>query len=235
MYHDIVLSEKSISGFQNESAFMYKVSADKFEEQVKSLSGKNVVFTFDDGGSTFHTEAAPILERYGKKGIFFISTKYIGAPGFMTKEQIKDLDDRGHIIGSHSHSHPVDISQLKRDQIKEEWANSISILSEILGKKVTIGSIPNGYDSNEVVEAALAAGIIELHTSKPTNNIKIYKGVKMVGRYVVHRDTASQYVISIICNRITRGKLYVKWMVFKMVKLLLGRSYDKIKSLIVNK
>ena len=89
MYHDIVTKTDKSSGFQNDSAFQYKVEESAFEEQVKALQGKDVVFTFDDGGESFLTKIAPILEKYGFKGVFFISTKYIGTQGFLTKEQVK--------------------------------------------------------------------------------------------------------------------------------------------------
>ena len=51
MYHDIVTKNDKSSGFQNKNAFQYKVEECAFEEQVKALQGKDVVFTFDDGGN----------------------------------------------------------------------------------------------------------------------------------------------------------------------------------------
>ena len=76
-----------------------------FKEQAKVLQGKDVLFTFDDGGVSFVTKAAPILEKYGHKGVFFVSTKYIGTPGVLSAGQVKELELRGHVVGTHSHSH----------------------------------------------------------------------------------------------------------------------------------
>lgn len=104
MYHDIVTRDDKSSGFQNESAFQYKVNEKDFEKQVKALRGKDVIFSFDDGGVSFITEAAPILEKYGFKGFFFISTKYIDTPGFLSREQVKCLAEHGHCVGSHSYT-----------------------------------------------------------------------------------------------------------------------------------
>ena len=72
MYHDIVTFADKGSGFQNESAFLYKVDELQFEEQVKKTQGDEVLFSFDDGGESFYTKAALILEKYGMRGIFFI-------------------------------------------------------------------------------------------------------------------------------------------------------------------
>ena len=86
MYHDVFVHDTNESGFQRERDLPYKMNASMFERHVKSISdycesthqSKNhVVFTFDDGGKSFHQVIAPILEKYGFKGIFFITTKYI--------------------------------------------------------------------------------------------------------------------------------------------------------------
>ena len=88
MYHDVYKQSGTESGFQNESAFQYKISEEEFESHVKEISkycvnnNVDVLFTFDDGGISFLTIIAPILEKYNQKGIFFISTQYIDTPLF---------------------------------------------------------------------------------------------------------------------------------------------------------
>lgn len=233
MYHDIVTASDKTSGFQNESAFMYKVDVTKFEEQVKSAQGSDTVFTFDDGGLSFLNEAAPVLEKYGIKGVFFISTKYIDTTGFLTATQVKELELRGHIIGSHSHNHPVNMAVLDRDELLFEWKESVRILSDILSHPVTIASIPNGYDSNEVIDTAYEAGITELHTSKPTDKEEIRNGCKLVGRYVVHDNMTNEYVASVIKDPTIRKKLYRRWQLINVAKMILGSSYNKVKMLLV--
>jgi peptidoglycan/xylan/chitin deacetylase (PgdA/CDA1 family) len=230
MYHDIVTSDDKGSGFQNENAFMYKVNLSSFEEQVAALKDCDVKFTFDDGGESFITNAAPILEKYGKRGIFFISTKYIGTKGFLSKEQVKELYDRGHQIGSHSHTHPANISLLNKQDIYEEWKMSIYLLSEILGDKVSTASIPNGYDSKDVVDAASRVGIKYLYTSKPTDKEKQKKDVILYGRYVVHSSTNTKDVVSIVSSKIKRVSMYAQWRALEAIKLVLGNKYDKFKS-----
>ena len=235
MYHDIVTTIDNKTGFQNPSAFQYKVDVAKFEEQVKAAQGTNTIFTFDDGGVSFYTEAAPILEKYGKKGIFFISTKYLNTPGFLASEQVKSLDSRGHVIGSHSHSHPTNMSMLNKSEILFEWKESVHILSELLGHPVTIASIPNGYDSNEIIDAACKVGIIELHTSKPIDNEKWHNGCKLVGRYVVHENMTNEYVRKLLINSYIRKGIYWRWLLVSIVKKILGNKYDKVKMLLLRR
>ena len=235
MYHDVVKEDDRSSGFQNDSAFQYKVSEKDFDEQVKALSGLDVDFTFDDGGVSFLTVAAPVLERYGRRGIFFIATDYIDTPGFLTKEQVSELHRRGHIIGSHSHSHPANLSKMTSIEIDKEWAYSVKILSGIIGREISTASIPNGNGSKRVIEYAKRAGIQDLYTSEPTNIVKKQGNLVLHGRFVVHNDSAIEEILRIATDEKYRKSRHRKWVVIGMAKRLLGTFYKPIKSLVVKK
>lgn len=235
MYHDIVTTNDKTSGFQNESAFQYKVDEPAFEEQVKALKGKNVVFSFDDGGVSFYTKAAPILERYGFKGVFFISTSYIGTPGFLTEAQIRDLAERGHEIGSHTHTHPQDISKLSREEIQIEWKLSYDKLVSIVGDKITTASIPNGNSSQIVLGEAVNNGFTDLYTSQPTTKVREKKKYRIIGRYVVHSNMTTQEVVNIATSNGTQFKMSVKWHLLNIIKIILGTSYKTIKLKVIKK
>lgn len=234
MYHDIVTRSDKSSGFQNENAFQYKVEDSVFEKQVKALQGKDVTFSFDDGGISYITKAAPILEKYGRKGVFFISTKFIGTPGFLTSEQVKELADRGHIIGSHSHTHPEIFTQLKKDEIRDEWKKSFDILSGILGMNDMPLSIPNGYASKMIMEEAVKVGYTDIYTSEPTTKIHQFQKHNVIGRYVVHDGMTTQDVLRIVESKSTRMKMAVKWSVLNIVKAVLGSSYDVVKAKVLH-
>ena len=234
MYHDILTRSDKSSGFQNDNAFQYKVEDSAFEEQVKALQGKDVTFTFDDGGVSFITKAAPILEKYGRKGVFFISTKFIGTPGFLTSEQVKELADRGHIVGSHSHTHPEIFTQLKKDEIRNEWKKSFDILSGILGMNDMPLSIPNGYASKMIMEEAVKVGYTDIYTSEPTTKIHQFQKHNVIGRYVVHDGMTTQDVLRIVESKSTRMKMAVKWSVLNIVKAVLGSSYDVVKAKVLH-
>ena len=51
---------------------------------------------------------------------------------FMSEFHLKKLNELGHLIGLHSHSHPVLLEDLPYNEQKKEYENNISILSEIL-------------------------------------------------------------------------------------------------------
>ena len=233
MYHDIVVSDDKTSGFQNASAFQYKLDEKAFEEHVEALTGKDVVFTFDDGGVSFLTKAAPILEKHGRKGIFFISTKYIGTSGFLDVKQIQELSRRGHAIGSHTHTHPGIFTKLSSDEIENEWSQSYTILREILGDVEFSASVPNGYASSMVLDMANRCGFKKIFTSQPTTEEMDGNGYTVIGRYVVLNGMTGDDVLRIVTNRGYRLKLSAKWHILNMLKRILGSSYDTVKAKIM--
>lgn len=239
MYHCVYSEDRAESGFQNKSAFQYKLSVWDFEEQVRTICNycdfkklnKNLIeFTFDDGGVSFYTVIAPILEKYNLRGVFCISTKYINTPLFLTDSQILELHKRGHIIASHTHSHPVNLANLNEKAIFDEWVESKQYLENIIGSEVLIASIPNGYGGETVNRQANKAGYRTLYTSKPTVKIVESLGIKVLGRYVIHDSMSTDYVLSIITNSFLRKKLYFRWQILNILKFLLGDFYSKLKN-----
>ncbi len=236
MYHDVYFKSTNESGLASD---LYKLSVDVFEKQVaiiktleKSISG-TVLLTFDDGGSSFYFPISQILDKYDLKGYFFVATKYINKNGFLTEEQIKDIESRGHVIGSHSHTHPDNISTLSQIEIVNEWCESVQILTRILGHPVVMASIPNGYSSNTVLDAAQKAGIRQLYTSKPSCKIQKYKDMQLIGRYVILKGMTEDDVVQLIVSRRKRIFLWLKWAALSVPKFILGKQYEVVKQKIL--
>ena len=101
----------------------------------REIAGAPPVFlTFDDGGVSCHAPIGGMLEQFGWRGHFFITTSRIGTPGFLSEAQVRDLHRRGHVIGSHSHTHPTRMAALAPDRMESEWRQSLAHLAEILGE-----------------------------------------------------------------------------------------------------
>jgi peptidoglycan/xylan/chitin deacetylase (PgdA/CDA1 family) len=194
------------------------------------ISPVPVLLTFDDGAETAYLIAAEELERHGWRGHFFVVTKWIGRPGFLDVEQIRSLHARGHVIGSHTHSHPRRMSELEWADMLWEWSESCAALSDILGEPVTVASVANGFYSRRVAEAAAAAGIEILFNSEPTPDVDIVDGTLVLGRYSVHRKTHPGF-----SGAVAAGKLWPRWrqaqcwQFKKMLKSVAGRPYASIR------
>ena len=62
--------------------------AKAFETKTRVWTGSKpaVLFTFDDGRESNYRVAAPLLESYGGRGIFFVPAKFIGLTGAAAKD-----------------------------------------------------------------------------------------------------------------------------------------------------
>ena len=244
MYHDVYADDTSESGFQNVGAMPYKVTRKAFEQQValihdycqeKGIDKSNISFTFDDGGRSFLYIVAEVLERYGFWGTFFIATAYIDTAGFLTKDEVIELRKRGHLIGTHSHTHPERMDTLQVTKLHEEWAVSCSILSKILDEPVSMASIPNGFSSKAVLQAMIDNGITLIYDSTPTTKKRPYKGVTVVGRYAVTNDMSPESVLNILKSPSKRGLISLRYGVLKLAKMILGDSHLRIRDLLLKK
>lgn len=237
MYHDVYISHGKESGLASD---LYKLDAKQFESQLKTLcelkrQNIDVELTFDDGGSSFYSPIAELLDKYGFKGVFFIATTYINTPSFVTESQLLEMEQRGHVIGSHSHSHPENLASLSKEEINSEWLDSVNCLASILGHEVEIASIPNGYISNDVIEGAKKAGIRDLYTSEPSTSIKTVSGITTHGRFVVLNNTTIGELRNICTNDLYRKKMLLKSKVLSIPKLILGSKYETVKNLLITK
>lgn len=242
MYHDVYCQDTSESGFQNSTALKYKVSLQDFDLQIKAvndylrerkLPSSTVEFTFDDGGVSFITVVAYVLEKYGFRGKFFISTGFIGQKGFMNADQIRELENRGHSVGSHSHSHPERMISLSEQEILEEWNISQVILEGVLGHRPSIASIPNGYSSRIVLDAMIKAGIFEIYTSDPTSKVTIYNTAVVKGRYALTNSDTAITVLAIVSSSFLRLKKYIRHSILNFTKAILGDNYLFIRKLLI--
>lgn len=70
-----------------------------------TLEKPGIILSFDDGLLNNYEYAAPLLEKYGFTGWFFVSTGLADGVEYMTYDDMKDLVRRGHVIGCHTYSH----------------------------------------------------------------------------------------------------------------------------------
>jgi len=170
----------------SQDARSYIVPLQKFKEQIKMLAdsgyhtilpdqlyaylttgaalpAKPIMITFDDGDEEQYDLGAPELEKYGFKGVFFIMTTSIGRKGFkhyMDSKQIKELSDRGHVIGAHTWDH----HNVKKYQ-GEDWVTQVEKpnkkLMEITGKPVRYFAYPFGLWNEQAVPELKKRGYLQ--------------------------------------------------------------------------
>lgn len=119
-----------------------------------------VEFSFDDGFK-LDMKVADILEEYGVRGIFYVVIDWIGEPGFLTWDQIKELEARGHKIGSHTMSHPPDLKMLFEEELFYEISNSKDVLEAVLNHPISSFCYPRGRGDARVRATVAQAGYAE--------------------------------------------------------------------------
>ena len=124
-----------------------------FDEQFnKPKSKKEILITIDDAFESFYTEAWPYLKENKIPFILFVSTEPVGKRGYMTWEQIKEVEKSNFAkIGHHSHTHEylIDVSN-EKFILDIETANKIFIRE--LGYIPSLFSYPFGEYSRFMKE-----------------------------------------------------------------------------------
>ena len=116
----------------------------------KALPDKPVLITFDDTRLDQFTAALPELDKHGFKAAFFIMTVSLGKPGYMSKEQVKQLADEGHTIGSHTYDHK-NVKTYTVDDWVDQVQKPSKQLQTITGKPVEYFAYPFGLWDKEAI------------------------------------------------------------------------------------
>jgi peptidoglycan/xylan/chitin deacetylase (PgdA/CDA1 family) len=251
MYHDVIPdgAPTDYSGFPGASAAAYKLALSHFKKHLSEVNGarsqlasvgktideviaygkspkSHALITFDDGGVSAITHIAPLLESLGWRGHFFVPTDFIDRPGFLTTGQIADLDRRGHVVGSHSSSHPLRMADLDPELLRREWRQSLDALAHIVGHAVDIASVPGGFYSRNVGLAAQAAGVRVMFTSEPEQTFRSLGSLTLVGRYALVQSDPPTYARDLVIGAGWKlQRQWLSWNAKKAVKRVAGRPY----------
>jgi peptidoglycan/xylan/chitin deacetylase (PgdA/CDA1 family) len=249
LFHDVYVTDPAESGFNSRAADRYKLSASDFDAQLDAIAALRTdapavvggrgdirlkpdstpwLLTFDDGGVSYHTLIADRLEARGWRGHCFVSTDLIGRRGFLEASQIRELDARGHVIGSHSASHPARFSACTAAQMAREWRDSRARLEDLLGHAVHTASVPGGYFSAAVARAAADAGVTVLFNSEPVTSVRVAP-ISVLGRFTIrHGDAPDAAMRYLAPAPWSRSAAWIDWNAKALVKPLLGPAYSRV-------
>jgi peptidoglycan/xylan/chitin deacetylase (PgdA/CDA1 family) len=253
-YHDVVSGDAwAQSGFPGADAATYKLSLAGFVQHLDAVasarvhvcndarelvggvaSARPVLWTFDDGGASYALHVADALEQRGWRGHVFMTTGQVGSRGFLSAADLRDLHRRGHVIGTHSRTHPAWISALAASVVGEEWRVSLEDLEDVLGERVTVGSVPGGFFSPMVARQAALHGIRTLFTSEPTTRSATIDDCTIIGRFTLRRGHSASYVSRLVAPAPTaRAGQWFAWNARKVAKRLAGPVYRALRERIL--
>lgn len=130
----------------------------------EDIPEKSVLISFDDGKGIVYDNACPILEEFGYTATLFINSSTIGGDGFMTWEELSELNERGYDIAAHTCNHE---NLIKREgKAESEYEQMVN--SELRDCKAAIEehvdtdciglAYPYGTYTDYVVDATKDAG-----------------------------------------------------------------------------
>ncbi len=146
-----------------------------FEEAVTLIEKKTQVnqslmaFSYDDGFEDNYTKIAPVLESYNVNACFFINPGFISGDrdykkkfvnkivnnpghGAMSWEQVRELHQRGHVIGNHTYNH-VDLGTLSPCRFDSEILASKLEIENRIASNVDYFAWPFGREVHITQEA----------------------------------------------------------------------------------
>ena len=160
MFHDTPKKDHSI--YFNQIQFLIKngwkfLDPKKFisrRRKNKKFKGKNLIVTFDDGLKSNKIFANKLESEFGIKSIFFVPYEFIKMKNKkdikefcleklklnkkkynklnLTFRDLKHLINKGHIIGSHTLSHPNLKKVINQNKLNDEIKGSKKLLSKSL-------------------------------------------------------------------------------------------------------
>lgn len=126
--------------------------------------------TFDtswDDGWHLDMRIASLLKKYNLPGTFYIVCDWVGTKDYLTWDQIKELDQMGFKIGSHTMSHPADLKMQFDDFLYAEVQSSKGIIENVIGHPISSFCYPRGRYDERVKQAVARAGYTEARTTGP--------------------------------------------------------------------
>ena len=166
-----------------------------------ALPEKPVVLTFDDGFADFAGRAAPLLLSAGFRATVFVVSGFMGRPGYMSADQVRDMAAKGMTIGAHT-IHHSDLAALPEAAAEAEITTSREDLQSLTGQPISDFAYPSGRFTPAVERLVARAGFRDAVTTvqstvqKPglrllLNRTRVYGGITLGGFANLLRGGAS--------------------------------------------
>lgn len=132
----------------NTISLMDYIRSQKYGEE---LPPNPIILTFDDGYEDNYINMMPMVQAMGMKATMFMATNYIGKEGYVSWQQLKEMQNSGIEIGSHTANH-LPLDEVAVDKLDNEIKLS-KLLMEWNGMKtIYFFSYPNGVYTDKSIQ-----------------------------------------------------------------------------------
>ncbi len=154
----------------------------KYEKEPRFLGPKEVVLTFDDGPLPKYTK--PILEALDKfctKATFF----YVGTMAQAYPDMVKEVMGRGHTMGTHTWSHPLNLRALSLDRATDQIERGFAAVALAAGQPISpFFRFPGLSDSGPLLAHLQERGVAAFTVDVVSNDSYIGSPSRLVARTI---------------------------------------------------
>jgi peptidoglycan/xylan/chitin deacetylase (PgdA/CDA1 family) len=168
---------------------------------------RQVALSFDDGEYNQFASALPALVARGMTATFYVTTSWVGRPGYVSWDDLRTMRDAGMDIQSHTHTHPF-LRDLASPEVSFELTESRRQLDRELEQQTNGLSFPNGsYPRSECRRLVEDAGYQVVGTSRWGAN----HGTARTGPTYVRRCTISGAPSQRLFLQVVSGDAALRW------------------------
>lgn len=150
-----------------------------------------VAISFDAAWGADDTDTLlQILEENDVKTTFFMCGYWVDK----YPEEVKKIAEAGHDLGNHSATHPH-MSQLSKEQIKEELITTGNKIEELTGVKSELFRPPFGEYTNDVISAAEECGYYTIQWDVDSLDWKEYGAQEEISKVLNHKKLGNGSII----------------------------------------
>ncbi|MEC9056096.1 MAG: polysaccharide deacetylase family protein [Verrucomicrobiota bacterium] len=169
-----------------------------WKKGLKFIPPRSIVITIDDGWKSVYTDAFPILKEFKFPFTVYLYKNYVDGGGrALTTSMIREMQQHGCSIGSHSVSHPfpgtIKHHARKGEEaylkfLRREFGESKRFLETKFSQEITTYAYPGGYYTEDMYPVAAEHGYDHLFTVLPG---KIRQGLddRRLPRYIIHGNS----------------------------------------------
>jgi len=249
MYHELELAGRKLC--QSEPGYMrYILPVETFRSQMAWLkasgwrglnvsealrypAGPGVCITFDDGCETDLIAAAPVLREFGCNATFYLTAGFLGTPGYLNSNQVRELDEQGFQIGCHSMTHPY-LSDLTKPELEREVVGAKLQIEAIVGHSIEHFSCPGGRYDQRTLQMARRAGFASVANSQSYANSSGTNPYELGRVAMLRNPTLAEF--SATCHGRGLWKKRLQQQTRLSVQRALGnRTYDHLRAVLLGR
>ena len=135
-------------------------------ENGTELPNKPIVITFDDGYVDNYKNVLPILKEYNMKATLFMISDAANTPGFVSTEQMHQMEAGGFDIQGHTNHHKI-LTKIAPTELPDALLGGKTSLEGILGEPIEYLAYPGGFNDMLVQYVTKQSGYKMAFTVQP--------------------------------------------------------------------